>query len=82
MKTRTLDGGSDKVLVIGGAPGGAYLRDVLALAKELANKPGLHRVCVCHDPWCGLWFGRECDCTPILKPEPIRIEPDLDHVPF
>lgn len=40
-----------------------YLRRLLLAHKELST-PGLSRIEVQHDAWCGVYSGKDCHCDP------------------
>lgn len=45
----------------------AYMRDALALARELQPEPGrVFVIDVQHDAGCSFWQGRGCDCAPTV----------------
>ena len=62
------------VLVIGDAPGGVYLGEVL---KRCQMMPGgnVASVHVYHDDDCGIWRGLFCDCAPTVQIKRVRGDP-------
>lgn len=61
----------DGVLIVGDAPGGNYREK--ALQQILEEGPGVYVQHIAHDDWCGIWFGRKCDCDPDMRLE--RVAP-------
>lgn len=53
-----------------------YMRDVLALAREMQPEPGNVMIAhVAHDADCAIWRGRMCDCSPSVSAEnPKRLQ--------
>lgn len=69
----------DNVLILGG-PGGAYQAEVIRQGLKLP--PGrLYHVDIYHDSSCSIWSGGECDCDPVVRVEPIKIDSLLHSNP-
>lgn len=71
VRVKEMGVGKHKALVVGNAPGGNYEAETLRIGERYAGKPGLHHVYIYHDDWCGVFFGRECDCEPIVTETPL-----------
>ena len=46
---------------------GYFGRLIAASAAGALKRPGLHRICIEHDDWCGIFQGRGCTCTPDIR---------------
>jgi len=67
--------GKGKALIVGDAPGGNYRQRLL---RQLRDRPvGVYVQRIAHDDWCGIWFGRKCDCDPdiVIRPHVEGVEP-------
>ncbi len=57
-----------RAVLIGGAPGGNYLKPALEIGwtlKDLGRRVSI--IDVRHDDWCGIFKGTPCDCQPELE---------------
>jgi hypothetical protein len=57
-----------KILRVGDAPGGNYIRKVAALVEAYPELEGSYsEVDVRHDGWCRIYRGAPCNCDPDVE---------------
>jgi len=53
----------------------SYVRHLPETGPEILGKPGVSHLVFCHDNWCGIYDGKQCNCEPEVRffAEPHRI---------